>query len=186
MKAGKPTRQEGRNLLAVAICLAVIISFMGSVLVFSHLERFPQLYSPFLREPSLIRCTCASTETHPATFSSERSGSGKMNEQTSLMGQAKSVLRDNAGNGFLQLREYGAKPAHYGVSMLHQLHCLEMVKSALYGGEMGDHTHHRTRDVDPHVHVSHCFDYLMQVSATSGSITRCRTDYLAGDRLCGR
>ncbi|KAK0702766.1 hypothetical protein B0H67DRAFT_450901, partial [Lasiosphaeris hirsuta] len=69
------------------------------------------------------------------------------------------------GNIFLQMQQKGdEKPLPYGISMFHQLHCLEMLKAALQGstphpsrsrlGERGGFEHEE--------HVSHCLKYIAQ------------------------
>ncbi|KAL2129308.1 hypothetical protein VTI74DRAFT_7954 [Chaetomium olivicolor] len=79
----------------------------------------------------------------------------------SLLAQASKVLDENAGNEFVQLRENGANPKRYGVSMFHQLHCLELLRSSAVSDCSASHAH-RARGVDEIDHIEHCFQYLAQ------------------------
>jgi hypothetical protein len=93
----------------------------------------------------------------------------------SLLAQARKVLDETAGSEFIQLRENGADTKRYGVSMLHQLHCLELLRSsAVSGCRSTSHAHqHKGRDMNVGEidHIEHCFQYLAQVSELSSIIT---------------
>ncbi len=80
---------------------------------------------------------------------------------TTLLAQARKILDEHAGNQFVQLRESGASPKRYGVSMLHQLHCLELLRSS---AASGCSMSRRGRDAAEIDHIGHCFQYLAQVS----------------------
>ncbi|KAK4222472.1 hypothetical protein QBC38DRAFT_427227 [Podospora fimiseda] len=75
--------------------------------------------------------------------------------------------------GFLRVREPdGREVAPYGISMYHQLHCVEMLRSYITGVPHGNHQHHgrhEHHDEKPQVmdkldepHMIHCLDYLAQ------------------------
>lgn len=50
--------------------------------------------------------------------------------------------------------------------MLHQLHCLELLKSSAVSDRSASHAH-RARGVGEMDHIEHCFQYLAQVSELS-------------------
>lgn len=74
------------------------------------------------------------------------------------------MTRSAEGVGFV--REPKFAPEVSGVSVFHQLHCLDALRIAYYGALAADpqdsmeHADHNDHD-DPH-HVRHCFDYLRQ------------------------
>ncbi len=79
---------------------------------------------------------------------------------TTLLAHARKILDEHAGNEFVQLRESGASPKRYGVSMLHQLHCLELLRSS---AASRCSMSRRGRDAVEIDHIEHCFQYLAQV-----------------------
>lgn len=73
--------------------------------------------------------------------------------------------------GYIYRQEGRGQKQGYGISMFHQLHCLQMVRTKLQtmtshmaaGGESGQreqHAHQHHVDDD---HVFHCLDYIRQV-----------------------
>lgn len=78
--------------------------------------------------------------------------------------------RLTANGGFFMVKDTPSSTAYgYGISMLHQSHCVDMLRAALFGGEH-DHTLHFKRDglrdgdsLDDG-HLEHCLDYISQVS----------------------
>jgi hypothetical protein len=84
-----------------------------------------------------------------------------------------SLLQDAAlthNGGFLRLLANETSAIGYGVSMYHQIHCIEMLREALVPSESSeDHHHHHygetvTMPGEETDHLIHCLDYLAQVS----------------------
>ncbi|KAI9702298.1 MAG: hypothetical protein M1820_006230 [Bogoriella megaspora] len=77
-----------------------------------------------------------------------------------------SILPSNGG--FLRDRFENGTQHFFGVTMFHQLHCLQILRSHLVSLEQGksvshDHNPHAIDDsTDPHRHWVHCLDYLRQ------------------------
>ncbi len=143
-------------LLLILLVFAVIIAFP---ILFIR-QGDTSLHQLFWAKPAHSRCNSNQLASHPHTFTYGRHDAE--NDSTSLLSQADRILADNAGNEFIQLKENGSKPKRYGVSMLHQLHCLEMIRSAVYESAMSSH-HSVKREVDREDHMNHCFQYLKQV-----------------------
>jgi Mycotoxin biosynthesis protein UstYa len=138
---------------------------------------------------------------HPRTFFSDllpaivlgRRPENERKEDT-LLDQAQSAKT----GGFLMLSENGAKVKSYGVSMFHQLHCVDMLRDTvkeLHEDEHGDgnatemHAHYARRrlrwraglnvvehqlqgNLDPTDHLDHCLDYISQVGGLSAKFIR--------------
>ena len=74
-----------------------------------------------------------------------------------------------ANGGFLRYRLDNGTSHFSGVTMFHQLHCLQILRSTLVALEQGkpaghEHNPHSAdHSVDPHFHWVHCLDYLRQV-----------------------
>lgn len=74
-----------------------------------------------------------------------------------------------ANGGFLRFRLDNGTAHFSGVTMFHQLHCLQILRSTLVALELGkpashDHNPHSAdHSVDPQLHWVHCLDYLRQV-----------------------
>lgn len=77
--------------------------------------------------------------------------------------------------GFLRKRYANGQIHGHGISMFHQLHCLQIMRAAYQEmEEKVEGMHHERREVQeekPHMHMHlgkghwlHCFDYLRQVS----------------------
>lgn len=71
----------------------------------------------------------------------------------------------------------------YGISMFHQLHCLQMIRNAFQDLQSptrrqrpAHHHHVKPNDEDeahpPELHWTHCLDYLRQVGSTNPSTTK--------------
>jgi hypothetical protein len=94
----------------------------------------------------------------------------------SLLSQARQVIAIDGSNGFLRMREEGEEEAvSYGVSMFHQLHCVEMLRAVLRGkGHQHGVKGRRGLQAPPHQleegemsaeeHLEHCLDYITQVN----------------------
>ncbi|KAE8356753.1 hypothetical protein BDV28DRAFT_144874 [Aspergillus coremiiformis] len=94
--------------------------------------------------------------------------------------------------GFLMLRKTpSAPPIGYGISMLHQAHCVDMLRAALFGGPH-EHTLHFRRDTPRAVdslddeHLEHCLDYIAQVSGLYGACGRGGNSVLGDSLRSGR
>ncbi|EJU03324.1 hypothetical protein DACRYDRAFT_65535 [Dacryopinax primogenitus] len=59
------------------------------------------------------------------------------------------------GRGFIHL---GPNKRRFGTSMFHQIHCLDMIRTALLSGSTTDHIHH-------------CFSYLRQMALCHADLT---------------
>ncbi|KAK7550018.1 hypothetical protein IWX49DRAFT_154217 [Phyllosticta citricarpa] len=57
----------------------------------------------------------------------------------------------------------------YGLSVFHQLHCLDYIRQAFYPGAMVDEF--RKDDQDPVMHRDHCIDYIRQSIMCSADVT---------------
>jgi hypothetical protein len=74
-----------------------------------------------------------------------------------------------ANGGFLRYRLPNGTAHFSGVTMFHQLHCLQILRSTLVALEQGkpiSHDHNSQsvdHSVNPHLHWVHCLDYLRQV-----------------------
>lgn len=74
--------------------------------------------------------------------------------------------------GFLHVVEPSGRTSFYGISMYHQLHCIDMLRAGLAGGALpSEHEHHHQARDEPRPtdkltsnHMEHCLDYLAQVS----------------------
>ncbi|MCJ1226581.1 hypothetical protein MMC12_003234 [Toensbergia leucococca] len=80
--------------------------------------------------------------------------------------------------GFLIQPDKEGKNRVYGISMLHQLHCLSMLRTMLVWKMGHGHTGMETRDGEKEKasslverHWVHCLDYLRQVTSLSPSFT---------------
>jgi hypothetical protein len=88
--------------------------------------------------------------------------------------------------GYIEAKGDDQSRHDYGISMYHQLHCLQMIRSAIQdlqsqveGGSTMEHgdtnmAHGHTRGEAPHNHLEshhwlHCFDYLRQVRTRPAS-----------------
>jgi len=87
--------------------------------------------------------------------------------------------RLSLNGGFLRLREPSGRVGFYGVSMFHQLHCVQMLRNHITGNASGhgnhqghgrskrhgnDHGRKIVQDELTPDHLVHCLDYLAQVS----------------------
>jgi hypothetical protein len=82
-----------------------------------------------------------------------------------------------SGRAFVRIQEAGATAKVLGVSMFHQLHCIEMLRANLQRSSVGPQGHpqsgvHGKEDSHKHAlhdddedddHLIHCLDYLAQV-----------------------
>lgn len=147
--------------LLVTVCVALLAS-----LVLSNAERFDIL--AHLQVPSW-----AKSETH-ITCSCDANVLGPQPNPFLLKlddDPANSSLLYQAGryqgNIFLRMKQKGdEKPLPYGISMFHQLHCVEMLRNALQGNIHGHHPSHsrpRERGIDHEEHIAHCLEYIAQV-----------------------
>ncbi|KAK4182494.1 hypothetical protein QBC35DRAFT_395880 [Podospora australis] len=81
-----------------------------------------------------------------------------------LLGEARLTLND----GFLRLREPSGRVGFYGVSMYHQLHCIDMLRIHITGQGSHDHSHEASnarregQGIPQGGHLIHCLDYLSQ------------------------
>lgn len=66
---------------------------------------------------------------------------------------------------YLRVSSDGVNVELYGISMYHQLHCLQSLREAIT--KNGDHQHseHKRREAGREEHLVHCIDYISQVSA---------------------
>lgn len=70
--------------------------------------------------------------------------------------------------GFIMVDEGDGVTKGYGVTMFHQLHCLGMIRTMLFGGAMNhDHEVQGAEWSKNPLHFLHCLDYIAQVSAFS-------------------
>lgn len=99
----------------------------------------------------------------PKTFS--------LQTESSLLKESRNVPNES----FVILTEASApaRRRRFGVSMFHQLHCLELLRGRIMGNNESEaHSHHHHENplesqISPHYqdkHLQHCLDYLAQVS----------------------
>jgi len=157
--------------LLVAVCTALLVALaLFNAERFEFLSRFGVLST---------KCSCdsdASTVTHtlgpqPSTFLLDLDDDLT---NTSLLHQ----VGRYQGNVFVLIKQKDdEKPLAYGISMFHQLHCIEMLRDALQGKPHA-HGHHSSqkRQIDPEEHVAHCLDYISQVRLILRLISQRRTE----------
>lgn len=146
-------------LLALSL---VIIAITTSIhLFFAQNEKVYQLNS-VCTKPCSSKCDSDIERSHlqPQKFTYRRYDPSH-DDSLSLLSKAGSILANGNGSQFIQLRERSSKAKHHGVSMFHQLHCLESLRAALYHST---HQHVAKREMDEVGHLDHCFEYLTQVS----------------------
>jgi hypothetical protein len=94
-------------------------------------------------------------------------------------------------NGGFLSKDLNGKRRGFGITMLHQLHCLQQLREAIQILAMGSnktashgdlHKRHQNdanpvSDVIHSTHFSHCFDYLRQVS-----LERTQTSWMATEQ----
>ncbi|KAK8044804.1 hypothetical protein PG993_004828 [Apiospora rasikravindrae] len=117
---------------------------------------------------------------HPK--SEDQHASQEENPETLLL-RVQEILKSNSGNGFMKIRKKGQPVKNFGVSMLHQLHCLDMLKNIIEnGGEApmgGGHSHSHGKRAEAETamrddldeikladgagHAGHCLEYIAQV-----------------------
>lgn len=155
-------------------CLSAVLFLVISA--FAILATAP-LLAPHARvlwpkRPAVVQLECSNStvlSSHPQIFTYNRHEAAG-NDSTSLMAQARRILDENAGNDFVQLRENGASPKRCGVSMLHKLHCLELLRRSALLGDSPSHSRRGTvesGEVGRNDHINHCFQYIAQVSELS-------------------
>ncbi|RAK96760.1 uncharacterized protein BO80DRAFT_428764 [Aspergillus ibericus CBS 121593] len=120
-------------------------------------------------------CICPSTPTSPPytlqTFFPPHTQTHPQNQGIeSLLSQSKTI----PNNGFITITEQSSdnpQPQYFGISMFHQLHCLDMIRDSITTStnnnttpaESNEHHHtHHTRSYEG-MHIGHCLDYLAQV-----------------------
>lgn len=106
----------------------------------------------------------------------------------SLLQDSRQIIKIDQGNSFARMSSPGEETRSYGVSMFHQLHCLEMLRGAIHKRQHESHQHGsravaRDRlEAPEHVlkadkpmsleeHLDHCLDYLSQAAMCSADDT---------------
>jgi hypothetical protein len=77
--------------------------------------------------------------------------------------------RLHPNGGYIKLQYNSTFKINFGISMFHSIHCLEMLREKIVGGE-ATHIHGagssdadvEEKDKDPK-HLEHCIDYVLQV-----------------------
>ncbi|KAB8250686.1 hypothetical protein BDV35DRAFT_388780 [Aspergillus flavus] len=137
-------------LLVFLLCLGMLVSYL------------PTIERPICPQQTSEKYKSLSSETNrgiPRTFFPTEPALGQ-----TLLDEAH--LTTNGGF-FMVRRGISDKPVGYGISMLHQAHCIDMLRAALLGG-MHDHSLTFKRDglrkVDSldDEHLEHCLDYIAQ------------------------
>lgn len=156
MELKRPTTRRSRAPLFFAVVL--LLGVFG--IVYSLREDIATLTNGMLSNRPNGR-------TRPTLFINHREYQ-TLNREDDYLWDA--LLPDNGG--FLwQEEDDGVRHVH-GISMLHQLHCLQMIRTQMMDfkekTEDGNKMHH-TRGAHQHhgegyKHVLHCLDYLRQVS----------------------
>lgn len=120
--------------------------------------------------PSTTSCTVPPLFDIPTVFKQNRDYMSTSHEFDHLW---KALLPPNGG--FVQPDKKGfERDANSGISMFHQLHCLNMLRNALQDYDLGvtppQGDRHADNTFDDHPnehHWSHCLDYLRRVSLGS-------------------
>ncbi|KAK7943311.1 uncharacterized protein PG986_012424 [Apiospora aurea] len=103
-----------------------------------------------------------------------------------LLSRVHDILNANSGNGFMKIREKGQPVKNFGVSMLHQLHCLEILKNIIeHGGEApmgGGHSHNHGKRAKTETAPRDNLDEI-QLADGAGHATHC-LEYIAQSILC--
>ncbi|KAI1349928.1 hypothetical protein F5Y01DRAFT_287476 [Xylaria sp. FL0043] len=115
--------------------------------------------------------------TQKRLFQNKAIGKAMIGDDPSLLGQAK--LQPN--HGFIRLKDKKTQHVRwYGVSMFHQLHCLDMIRERLeqtkaaqegQGTEMFSHHHQHDSNQSTWEHLFHCLDYIAQAVACTADDT---------------
>lgn len=156
-----------------ALAILALVGFFSYLFIIYNNMRLSSWNWNILPSP----CACSSTSRTsnlgerniPRTFSPNSES-----ESSSLLKESKDI----PNQGFLILREATAPArAHrFGVSMFHQLHCLELLRGRIAGNNESEIHHHNHHDHDHAIesqlpsqnyqddHVQHCLDYLAQVN----------------------
>ncbi|EHA18596.1 hypothetical protein ASPNIDRAFT_37801 [Aspergillus niger ATCC 1015] len=141
------------------LLLGLTVTFLGVLAVsFLRMNNGADFWIPWLRV-SHISCDSGALGPYLETFSYHRSES-----EVASPDPFSAKWMDSSSTGFVQIHEAGGKTKHYGVSMFHQLHCLESLKMAL------KHESHHTRywerrgegEGEGEDHLEHCLQYLEQ------------------------
>lgn len=88
--------------------------------------------------------------------------------------------------GFLHVQDADGEVQGYGVSMFHQMHCLNMIRNMLLDVPMS-HAHEASDWTEDKMHWLHCLDYLAQVCISLMSRLPTYTDiWPVGCTMCRR
>lgn len=100
-------------------------------------------------------------------------------DPNSLLQRARQIIKVDGGNSFVFINVPNQETRRYGVSMFHQLHCLEMLRGAVQGQKHNGQRHGDTKakrggleapehdlnasgPMSAEDHLDHCLDYLAQ------------------------
>lgn len=148
------TQSHRHPLLRIAVPLSVFATTLVLLGTYHYLAESSWL-SAFLKVGgSSHNIQSLEPGLHPRTFFPETSASS-----SSLLQDAQ-VTRNG---GFLMIKSDDAAPVGYGISVFHQIHCIEMLRASLFpvdGLHEHDHTGSRHEERE---HLGHCLDYLAQV-----------------------
>lgn len=101
---------------------------------------------------------------------------------------------------FLHISKDGVSDELYGISMYHQLHCLDMLRAAIMNPDSPRHVHKRDMESDTEDdmeteldHLIHCIDYISEVYDFQGLLPSIQhmsvlttASIIAGSSLCSR
>lgn len=138
--------------------------------------------NPNLFEPTIIKIPCRLQEENTSCECSKTDSSAFAMITTTFNGnldiyktnasgtKAFEDLQNSYGGGFLQVAHNSTFAPGWGVSMLHGLHCLQMIRSSLFPEEYSENEHspdssHHQHAALNHDHITHCIGYLAQVSS---------------------
>ena len=158
----RPQKSKASCSLILFVVVAAIAAVTSIALIFSSSLDNPKFSSIFATGDKDLRV--------PHTFKARPEFNDLTAEGNDLWD---SIIPKNGG--FI-LRRKGKVWDVGGVSMFHQLHCLQMIRAGIqdlqnenkqmkrspHGGE---HEHGSSNGMNDTIHWAHCLDYLMQVSS---------------------
>lgn len=166
-----------RPYLAIASVGAtlVLFSFFATVVYLSHSANWlpsliPNLFDHGCQCPSVGRGDEWSKTFYPKAFERipqfERPSSLVASTDSDSLPASASALLEEISLPPVQFLRVDGKERWYGISMLHQLHCLHMLKAVLF--DEGMHSHSRrglenADDSEESEHWTHCLSYIAQV-----------------------
>lgn len=175
IQAPAATRQTLAVIIIYAFLISVLFALAGPIISGLSTTTYFQCLKAHDRHPQDY-----SVDWRPRIFFPDDEAVGQAHNVTTR----RSLLEDSnidAGPGFLTLEEQGAPARYFGVSMLHQAHCLAELRAFVLAPKgswehseesHSGHEHHLLEEKAENLpgsehtdgdHLVHCLDYLAQV-----------------------